>query len=242
MERSNDSDFLDLRELISILFRNLWIIAAVTLLFGAAGYLVSRFILVPQYTASATVIVNKGPGTAAEAYSYNDLLLSQKLVKTYSIVLQSDTVLNKVVEALGSDMKAKDIRESLSVSGVSDTEVLKVSFTGPDPRLAADVVNEIVTQAPDEIIRTAKVGSVEVVDWAVVPEKPVKPQKMQNTLIAAIIGGILATGFVFLRELLDNTIKTEDELKERYNLPVLGVLPLYRPDARSSAGMEEEAR
>ena len=154
-------------------------------------------------------------------------------------MLQSDTVLNKVVQSLGTDMKAKEIRDSLSVSGVSDTEVLRVSYTNANPQLAADVVNEIVTQAPDEIIRTAKVGSVEVVDWAVVPENPVKPQKMQNTLIAAIIGGILATGFIFLRELLDNTFKTEDELKERYNLPVLGVLPLYRPDAKASVGMEK---
>lgn len=242
MERSNDSDFLDLRELISIFFRNLWIIVVVALAFGVVGWLVSSYILTPQYTASATVIVNKGPGDAAQAYSYNDLLLSQKLVKTYSIVLQSDTVLNKVIASLALDIKANDIRSSLSVSGVSDTEVLKVSYTSSDPQMAADVVNKIVVIAPDEIIRTAKVGSVEVVDRAIVPESPVKPQKMQNTLIAAIIGSILATGFIFLRELLDNTFKTEDELKERYNLPVLGVLPLYRSDAKVTSGTEGEAR
>lgn len=233
-EQMSDSDFLDLRDLISILWRNLWIIALASLVMGAAGWLASAYLMTPQYKASSTVIVNKGPGTdATQQFSYNDLLLSQKLVKTYSIVMQSDTVLNKVVASLGIDLTVEDIRKSLSVTGVNDTEVLKVSFTSPDPFLAAHVANEIVVQAPAEIIRTAKVGSVEVVDWAATPEKPVKPQKLQNTLIAAIIGGILATGIIFLREMLDNTVKTDEELKERYGLPVLGILPLYRPEAGS---------
>jgi len=235
-EHNNESDMMDLRDLISILWRNLWIIVMSALMLGAAGWVISSYVLVPQYRASATVIVNKSPAAdMAQAYSYNDLLLSQKLVKTYSIVMQSDTVLNKVIDSLWMDIKSEDIRKNLSVSGVNDTEVLRVSFTHIDPKVAADVANEIVVQAPEEIIRTAKVGSVEVVDWAAAPTDPVKPQKLQNTMIAAVIGGILATGIVFLREMLDNTFKSDEELKERYGLPVLGVLPLYRPDIKMNA-------
>lgn len=232
-ETDSSSDMIDLRDLFTILWSNLWIILLTAILFGTVGWAVSNYLLTPQYRASSTVIVNKGPDQtgAMSAITYNDLLMSQKLVKTYSIVMQSDTVLTKVISALGLDVEAEDIRGALSVSGVNDTEVLKVSFTHTDPVVAAAVANEIVKQAPEEIIRTAKVGSVEVVDWAVVPDSPVKPQKVQNALIAAVIGGILATGIVFLREMLDNTFKSDEDLKERYDLPVLGVLPLYRPEA-----------
>lgn len=228
-ENGQSAETPDLREIFLFFWRHAWIIAAAAIVFGSAGWLVSTRLLVPQYSASATVIINKAP-EIKDGVTYNDILLTQKLVQTYTVIMQSETVLSKAAEALGGGMTAGRLKKLVAIAGVKNTEILKVTVVHPDPVLAAAAANEIVRQATAEIIRTAKVGSVEVVDWAVVPNNPVKPNKRNNTLLAFMLGGIAATGICFLWEKMDNTFKSDEDIKRRYGLPVLGVLPLFRPE------------
>lgn len=61
-------------------------------------------------------------------------------------------------------------------------------------------------------------------DYAVVPETPIKPQKKLWVLIGFLLGGIVGVGFIFIREALDDTIKSSDSLKE-HKVPFLGNIP-----------------
>ncbi len=71
----------------------------------------------------------------------------------------------------------------------------------------------------------SEIGSLEVVDPPVVPDKPVKPRKQLNAILALISGMVCGLGLAFFTEYLDKTIKTEDEVKDLLELPVLGVIP-----------------
>lgn len=64
-------------------------------------------------------------------------------------------------------------------------------------------------------------------DYAIVPVNPIKPQKKLWVLIGFLIGGILGVGFIFIREALDDTIKSSDALKE-YKVPFLGNIPDFK--------------
>lgn len=223
---------IDLRELFELFRRNLLFIISVTLIAAIAGLIISTFFMTPVYEASATMIVNKSENNNTDV-TYNDLLLSQKLVKTYSVIMQSNTVLNRVIDEIGLKMSTGALKGMLSINGVNDTEVIKITVTNENPDLAAAIANEITKQAPAEIIRAVKAGSVEVIDSAVVPSAPVKPRKAMNTAIAGILGGMLSVGIIFLRNYFDDTIKTEEDIREKLNLPVLGVLPKYRSEDAS---------
>lgn len=223
-------EVIDLRELYMLLKRNLLLIISVTLIAMIIGAIVSFFLITPVYEASATMIVNKSENTGSRDVTYNDLLLTQKLVKTYSVIMESDTVLNRVIEALELDIDTDQLRGMLNISGINDTEVIRIKVSSVDPQLAANIANEITRQAPEEIIRAVKAGSVEVIDPASVPIKPVKPRKAMNTAIAGVLGALVSIGAVFLKYYFDDTIKTEDDIREKLKLPVLGVLPLYRPE------------
>ena len=225
---------IDLRELLSILRRNLLYIIIATLVASIIGMVISMFFMTPIYEASATMIVNKSEKSSNPDLTYNDILLTQKLVKTYSVIMQSNTVLNRVINELGLDMDANKLRSMLSVSSVNDTEVIKIVVSSDNPALAADIANEITRQAPSEIIRAVKAGSVEVIDPASVPVNPVKPNKAMNTAIAGILGAMLSIGVIFLKNYLDDTIKSEEDIRDKIGLPVLGVLPVYRPDETDS--------
>lgn len=223
-------EVIDLRELYMLLKRNLLLIISVTLIAMIIGAIVSFFLITPVFEASATMIVNKSENTGSRDVTYNDLLLTQKLVKTYSVIMESDMVLNRVIEALKLDIDTDQLRGMLNISGINDTEVIRIKVSSVDPQLAANIANEITRQAPEEIIRAVKAGSVEVIDPASVPTKPVKPRKAMNTAIAGLLGALVSIGAVFLKYYFDDTIKTEDDIREKLKLPVLGVLPLYRPE------------
>jgi len=68
------------------------------------------------------------------------------------------------------------------------------------------------------------VNSVIVVEPAQAPQYPIRPRTLQNTLLAAVVGCMLAVGVAFLIEYLDDTIKTPDDVKSAINLPTLGAV------------------
>lgn len=82
-----------------------------------------------------------------------------------------------------------------------------------------------------EEIRLAEarsVNNVVVSEPAEVPVFPVRPRTLMNTLLAAIVGGMLALGAVFLIEYMDDTIKTPDDVSAALQLPTLGAIARVR--------------
>ena len=103
----------------------------------------------------------------------NDQINSAKqLVNTYEVILKSDTVMDQVLNALVSrgaiqpaEMSANDVKSSITISAVNNTQVMRISAANNDPDLAMAMIDEILTIAPSIIIRTVKAGSVEVVSY-----------------------------------------------------------------------------
>ena len=78
-----------------------------------------------------------------------------------------------------------------------------------------------------EQVRLAKADStsdVVLVEPAYPPTNPIRPKVVQNTLLAAVVGGMLAVGLIFLIDALDNTIKSPDDVARHLGLPVLGII------------------
>ncbi len=76
------------------------------------------------------------------------------------------------------------------------------------------------------ITEAQSASNVHQVEPATPPERPVRPRTLLNTLLAAIVGAMLAVGGVFLFQALDTSIRTPDEVNSQFNLPVLGFVPV----------------
>jgi len=72
------------------------------------------------------------------------------------------------------------------------------------------------------------VSNVRIIDHAIVPNSPIRPNKPRIILISALVGLLLGIGFAVIRERLDNTFRTIEDLENRLALPVLGVMPLLK--------------
>lgn len=226
MEENQDYETIDLLELLGVLRQHILALMLTTVLAALAGFLVSSFVLTPQYQASALMIVNTRQDTSANVTS-DQLTSASRLVSTYSIIVKSDTVLNQVIANLGLNMTYETLASKVEVSAVDETQVMEITVTDPNPDGARQVCEQITQVAPDAILTAVEAGSVKVISAASVDPDPVSPNIPRNTAIAGVLGLVVCVGILFLRVLLDNKINTEDDVTKHLGLTVIGVIPNY---------------
>ena len=155
----------------------------------------------------------------------SDLTTSQKLVSTYIVVLKSNSVLDKVSKDLDYKYSAQQIRKMLSAYSIDGTEAFEIKVTNRDPEVALTIANTIAYAAPAEIIRVVKAGAVEVIDYATLPHETSYPNIKLNTAIGVFAGLVVAVVIALLLAMADTTVRTEEDLTEVFEIPVLGVIP-----------------
>lgn len=215
---------LDLRDIIDIITKRIWIIAAITIFALLMGIIFSVFILDDIYASSTTLIVreNRKDGGSVQL---SDINLARNLVDTYSVIIKSDRVLEKVVTELRSDLSLGQLRNKISVRAEGNTEIIRISVEDTNPETARDIANSVARVFINEIQELMDMDNVQIIDEAREQSSPVKPNVKLNIAISIILGLMLGIGLAFIIELLDNTIKEPDFIEKQLGLPVLGVIP-----------------
>ncbi len=216
---------INFRQIVIILWRKIWLIILIMILFGAAAFSYSYWLVTPLYSASASMYVYNQQNRTDSSITSSDLTTSQKLVSTYIVVLKSNSVLDKVSRELNYKYSAEQIRKMLSASSMDGTEAFEIKVINKDPEVARSIANTIAYTAPQEIIRVVKAGAVEVIDYASLPQKPTYPNIKLNTAIGAFAGLVAAILISLLIAMADTTVHTEEDLTEVFEIPVLGVIP-----------------
>ncbi len=217
---------IDLRVIWGVLRKNLILIIIVTVIFGIGAYFYSAFFIPKQYSASAMLIVNNKANdkTTVNATEIN---AAQGLAELYSIIIKSDTVLTQVIDELQLNMTYEQLNSKISVSSVNSTQVIKISMTHRNAEFAQKVIEKLVEVAPPIIIDKVEAGSVKVISASTISNsgKPVSPNLKRNAMIGALAGLVLVLLIIFLKELLNNTFKTEDDILNTLNVPLIGIIP-----------------
>lgn len=216
---------IDLKEYFQIIKKRAWIIALITSVAVVISAIISFFVLSPVYEASTTLIVNsdKAPGT--EVITGDQINVSEKLAVTYGEIIKSKVVLDEVCKKLGIPGGYQAIADKITVSPVNQTQIISVSVQDTNPKRATDIANTIPKAFTKEVKRITKANNVQVIDKANVPKAPIKPNKIMNIAIAAVIGIMISLFVIFLLEYIDNKIKTPQDIEKHLGLPLLGVVP-----------------
>ena len=194
-----EDDEIDLLELFSILKAHIVAIIVVTVIAAVAGFMVTEYLITPQYEASVNMIVNTRTDTNATV-SNDNINSAKSLVSTYAIIIKSNTVLNQVAANLNlKDMDYDTLVEKVSVEAIDDTQVMKVAVKDPDPELARKIVKEIAKISPEEIVDSVEAGSCKVVSQVRVPTDPVSPSLKKNVVVAAAAGFVLVAAINTLK-------------------------------------------
>ena len=217
---------IDLREYFFILKKKIWVILLSAVICGVISGLVSFYVLKPTYEANTTLIVNKEmEDETAQVSTSDDLNFVQKMAVTYGEIIKSKSVIASTINKLNLDMTYEDLSEAVSVTNVENTQIIKISVQNENPRVAATICNTIPEIFSTEAQRIVKASGTEVVDRAIVPEKPIKPNKTINILIAMVLGMMVSVLVIFLREGLNTKIKEPKDIESKLGLPVFGIIP-----------------
>lgn len=232
-----EEEVLDLRELISMMKNHLKWIISVPLLFALVGGLISFFLISPTYEATTTLMVNKGK-EAQQGLTMEDVNFGRQVIYTYAEIAKSNAVMEKVRKELR--LENEDPLD-VAVAPLKDTQILSVKVQSTDPEFAFKVANSIASNFSKEVVRIAKVDNVQIVDSAIIPKQPIKPNKVLNTVASGLVGLFLAVGIVFLKEMLDATIRTEKDIEMHLGLNVIGKIPKYEVEGEAKNGKNTQS-
>jgi capsular polysaccharide biosynthesis protein len=215
---------INVMDILFMLKKHLKFIFVCSILFGLISFLFSQFLISPKYQATATLIVNSGKNNETVQNS-DQLVMSQKLVITYAIIMKSDPVLEKVIKDLGLKTSAGTLSKNIDISPIGTTEVMQMTVTDKNPENAALIANDITKVAPDVIISTVNAGSVAIISHAKVNSNKVSPNVKLNIFLAVFLGIIFGVLYAIIRESLDNTFKSDEDIQKVLSLTVIGVIP-----------------
>ncbi|MBS4804401.1 MAG: capsular biosynthesis protein [Clostridium sp.] len=219
-----EEQVIRLDELFEALKKRWLMIVVITLLATVASAVFSFFIIKPQYEASTKVFIGKDDGEG-QAYNQNDVMMYQKLMKTYSEAIKTKDLVSRSLKGTSLNLEPEEVLENLTVVSVTDTQILQIKYKSKNPKEAQVVIEEIA----EEFINTSKElvpnGNIKIIEAVELPEKPVSPNKKMNIAIAFLLGLMVSVGLAFLLEFLDNTFKNKEQLERELDLPVLGSIP-----------------
>jgi capsular polysaccharide biosynthesis protein len=219
---------ISLLDLYLIVRKNFIIILTFTILFAMIAAAYAFWIVDETYASNADVMVQvQTDPTVDGSYDYNT---AQKLLATIAEFMSKDIVLDEVVRDLDLSYTPSQIRSNLSVTSSNTSFFINIKFVDADAELARKIVDSVIDNAiqivnnndafsslKNKITRTsfADVGDYEA------PNKPL------YVAIGIILGGIAGLGFVFIKELMNNSYKSKEQLENAFNIQVLGVIPKY---------------
>lgn len=225
---------IDLRELFKVLWKRAWIIVLCAIIVGTSVLAYTVNFVTPQYKANVTIYVNNNSSKENAYISSSDLAVALRLVSTYVNIIQSHTVLEKVIAEAGLALTTDQVRRMISAEVVGETEMFNVTVTTPNPQMSADLANAIAAVAPDEIAAIIEGSSAKIIDYARVPTARSSPNYTTSAIIGAFIGAALAIAVILIQNLLDLRVRNEEELARIGSVPVLGVIPDMRSEMKNA--------
>ncbi len=213
---------IDLIELLQYFKEKIGLIIVITMAVCIMGCIYGIFIQIPMYQSYTTVILGGNDNSNTTSITQNDITINKNLVSTYSEVVKSRKVLDKVIDELSLDIDYEELYEKVSVTSVNDTEIIKITVSDEDAVIAKDIANSIANFFTKQVVELYNIKNVNVLDEAIIADSPYNINILKQTLIFLVVGLGLACGIIFIMYYFDRTIKSVEQVEQKIKLPILG--------------------
>jgi capsular polysaccharide biosynthesis protein len=222
MEKTFEDDEIeiDLLELLGEFRRKIWIILGVIVLFGGVAGAFSKFVLTPQYKSTAMVYI------LSKETSLADLQIGSQLTKDYKIIVTSRRVLNQVIDDMKLNLTYKELLEKVTIDNPQDTRILSISVEDPAPDMAKLIADKIATVSSDYIGDIMEMVPPKLIEEGEIPIQKSSPSNVKNALIGALLGAVIVCGLITVQVVMNDTIRTEEDVTKYLGLSVLASVPI----------------
>lgn len=220
-------------DIIQLLKKKWWIVVVSFIITSGIAFGYTKLYIPSTYLSRGMLYVNNTNAINRDNLqnptnrniNLSDLVASKTLAATYIEILNSDSFMRKVSVNSGMYESVSRLRSMISINAKNDTEILEVRVIHTNPEKAAIIAETFLKNSIDELTNVFKGGSVDIIDNAVVPLYPIGPNKIKNTVMGSIFGIILGLIIVFVLDIFDNRVKSQEDLVNKFGIPVLGMIP-----------------
>ena len=227
---------IDIVPLIKALASKLWLMALVGIIVAGVVFTATKLFIKPTYRCGFTVYVNNQQSkTNKDMLSNSDLIASQQLSKTFSLILRSNAILTASLKSINSDLSYEEFKNMVSTEVQDETELIDVYVVNQDPQKAFQLAEAIAKTAPSYMANIVEGSSMKIVDYPEYSNKRYKPNYVSFGLIGFVFGVLLILVIEIIRFFKDDSVRDESELEELFSVPVLGIIPDIRQAGSKSS-------
>lgn len=221
---------MTLLELLQLMRKRWYLLVVFPLVLGIAAGVYCWGFMSNDYTSSVSLyVLSKSEDSSTNSPSSSDMTASQQLANDIAVLAETNRVTEATAHELGMDnLNGFDVQ----VSSATTNRVITLSVTGKRADSVALVANQLAQETADVAVEVMDLRAVNIVEQAQVPTSPSGPNRLMYTAVAVLAGLFIAIAIIVLLDLLDTTVKTNEELEEMFGLPVLGNMPTVKKGGR----------
>ena len=227
----DDELTIDLGELFAVLLSKAHIIILAAILMVLVAFVGTKLLVTPKYT-SVTKMYVLAKDENSTSSNYSELTAGSMLTKDYMELVKSRPVLEKVISVLNLDMQPGTLANMITVSTPTDTRIMSISVESANPKEAKEIADALREAVSVQIKEIMNVDAVNTVEEGNLPTVKSSPNTTKNMALGGMVGLVIAVGIIVLIYLLDDTIKTPDDVEKYLEMNVLTSIPIQEGDSR----------
>jgi capsular polysaccharide biosynthesis protein len=214
---------LSIKQFWSIIRGRLLFIISLGVIFGGISWVFATYFMTTTYEASRQIVVNNND---VKQVDYNTVMTNFQFANTYSDIIYSEVVLEKVIADLDLNKSFQDFSKQIEVTSKKESQVITITVKDADYETAVDIVNKLAIVFEDQVLEIMKVDNVELFPPTVAKPDPVpvQPNPILFAIVGLIAGLIIALSISFFQKAFSNKITSESDIEELLNIPVIGTI------------------
>ncbi|MBT8811353.1 YveK family protein [Lactobacillus delbrueckii subsp. bulgaricus] len=247
-QQNNEEVTIDLRRLFILIKKHIISILIWMIGLGLIAYGVSEYVLVPKYTASTQLLVNRKTTDTGQALNnqqadinavttYKDIITSNVILKAASKYLANPVTLVKKATPAKKAVKAKpavykresksysispsELASAVSVTTTASSQVFTLSATAETPAKAQAIANAVAKEFKEQIPKIMDVNNVTIVAEASKGTKSF-PKVSMFTAIGVLAGLVISLLIIIIKDLSDTTVREDSFMTNELGLTNLG--------------------
>lgn len=211
---------INLKELFDYFIDKIKYIIIATLVCCLIGGIYTKFLTVPMYKSSTTVIL--GSNQEGTGITQSDISINNNLVSTYAEIITSRRVLEQVQKELNESYTYKELASEISVSSINNTQIIKITVEDNNALNAKVIANLVAKVFTVEVPELYNLDNVHILDVAIEEEDPYNINVAKSSIIGGLLGLVLSSGIFFVIYYFDRTAKSVEQVEEVLQMPILG--------------------
>ena len=211
---------INLKELFDYFIDKIKYIIIATLVCCLIGGIYTKFLTVPMYKSSTTVIL--GSNQEGTGITQSDISINNNLVSTYAEIIKSRRVLEQVQKELNESYTYKELASEISVSSINNTQIIKITVEDNNALNAKIIANLVAKVFTIEVPELYNLDNVHILDVAIEEDEPYNINVAKSSIIGGLLGLVLSSGIFFVIYYFDRTAKSVEQVEEVLQMPILG--------------------